>query len=124
MILSLESRPYNISFALRHLRVAQSIGCRLASPIWFYNFTHAKNYINGDGDTNSRVTIMASDKVSIKIPRDLYQKIEEKIAGTSFSSVEEYIIRKLENEFPAEPVYSKEEEELIRERLRRLGYIE
>jgi len=70
--------------------------------------------------------IMASDteKVSIKIPRSLYRKIEEKIAGTSFSSVEDYVIAKLENEFPAETVYSKEEEEMIRERLRRLGYIE
>ena len=65
-----------------------------------------------------------SDKASINIPRSLYRKIEEKIAGTSFSSVEEYVVRKLENEFPAEPVYSKEEEEMIRERLRRLGYIE
>lgn len=65
-----------------------------------------------------------SDRVTIGIPRSLYRKIEEKIAGTSFSSVEEYIIKKLENEFPEEPVYSKEEEELIRERLRRLGYIE
>ncbi len=65
-----------------------------------------------------------SEKVSIGIPRSLYRKIEEKIAGTSFSTVEEYVIMKLENEFPPEPVYSKEEEELIRERLRRLGYIE
>ncbi|KON30728.1 hypothetical protein AC482_03165 [miscellaneous Crenarchaeota group-15 archaeon DG-45] len=65
-----------------------------------------------------------SDKVSISIPLSLYRKIEEKIAGTSFSSVEEYVTMKMENEFPAEPVYSKEEEELIRERLRRLGYIE
>ena len=65
-----------------------------------------------------------SDNVAIGIPRSLYQKIEEKIAGTSFSSVEEYVIKKLENEFPEEPVYSKEEEEMIRERLRRLGYIE
>jgi len=65
-----------------------------------------------------------SERVTIGIPLSLYQKIEEKIAGTSFSSVEEYVVRKLENEFPPEPVYSKEEEELIRERLRRLGYIE
>lgn len=65
-----------------------------------------------------------SERASIRIPRSLYRKIEEKIAGTSFSSVEEYIVSKLENEFPAEPVYSKEEEEMIRERLRRLGYIE
>ncbi len=65
-----------------------------------------------------------SEKVMIKIPTDLYTKIEEKIAGTSFSSVEEYVIMRLESEFPAEPVYSKEEEELIKERLRKLGYIE
>ncbi len=67
---------------------------------------------------------MSEDKVSIYIPRSLYHKIREKITGTSFSSVEEYVIRKLENEFPSEVVYSKEEEEMIRERLRRLGYIE
>jgi hypothetical protein len=64
------------------------------------------------------------ERVSIQIPKDLYEKIEEKISGTSFSSVEEYIVGKLENEFPTEPVYTKEEEELIRERLRKLGYIE
>jgi hypothetical protein len=63
-------------------------------------------------------------KVSLKIPKDLYEKIEEKISGTSFSSVEEYVVSKLESEFPTEPVYTKEEEELIRERLRKLGYIE
>ena len=62
--------------------------------------------------------------VPVKIPRALYEKIEEKISGTSFTSVEAYIVSKLENEFPAEPVYTKEEEDLIRERLRRLGYIE
>ena len=66
----------------------------------------------------------SSEKISIKIPRELYKKIEEKIAGTSFSSVEEYVVMKLESEFPAEPVYSKEKEELIKERLRKLGYIE
>jgi hypothetical protein len=62
--------------------------------------------------------------VPVKIPKELYEKIAEKISGTSFASVEEYVVSKLENEFPAEPVYTKEEEDLIRERLRRLGYIE
>lgn len=65
-----------------------------------------------------------SGKVTIRIPGDLYKKIEDKIEGTSFSSVEEYIVSALESEFPAEPVYSKEEEELIKERLRKLGYIQ
>jgi hypothetical protein len=68
---------------------------------------------------------MSNDSsIPVKIPKDVYEKIEEKISGTSFASVQEYIISKLENEFPAEPVYTKEEEDLIRERLRRLGYIE
>ncbi len=65
-----------------------------------------------------------SGKVTIRVPKDLYEKIEEKISGTSFSSVEEYVVSKLESEFPTEPVYTKEEEKLIRERLRKLGYIE
>ena len=64
------------------------------------------------------------DQIQINVPRELYEKIEEKISGTSFSSVEEYVVSKLENEFPSEPVYTKEEEKLIRERLRKLGYIE
>ncbi|MFB0557960.1 MAG: CopG family transcriptional regulator [Candidatus Bathyarchaeia archaeon] len=65
-----------------------------------------------------------SERVTIRIPTDLYRKIEDKIVGTSFSSVDEYVVMRLESEFPAEPVYSKEEEELIKERLRKLGYIE
>lgn len=72
-----------------------------------------------------QVDMMGNDSdVPVKIPKELYEKIEEKISGTSFASVEEYILMKLENEFPAKPVYTKEEEDLIRERLRRLGYIE
>ena len=72
-----------------------------------------------------QVDQMVNDSsISINIPKELYEKIEEKISGTSFASVEEYIVSKLENEFPTEPVYTKEEEDLIRERLRRLGYIE
>ncbi len=72
-----------------------------------------------------QVDQMVNDtNVPVKIPKKLYEKIEEKISGTSFASVEAYIVSKLENEFPAEPVYTKEEEDLIRERLRRLGYIE
>ncbi|MBT3284041.1 CopG family transcriptional regulator [Candidatus Bathyarchaeota archaeon] len=65
-----------------------------------------------------------SDKVQIKISKELFDKVKEKITGTSISTVEEYIELLLENEFPEETEYTKEEEELIRERLRRLGYIE
>ncbi|HEX9915949.1 MAG TPA: CopG family transcriptional regulator [Candidatus Bathyarchaeia archaeon] len=67
---------------------------------------------------------MGEDKVAVMIPRELYEKIMEKIAGTSFTSVEEYLVLLLENEFPEETEYSAEEEALIRERLKKLGYIE
>jgi len=67
---------------------------------------------------------MGDEKVAVEIRKELIDKISEKIEGTSISSVEEYIELLLENEFPEETEYTEEEEELIRERLRRLGYIE
>ena len=67
---------------------------------------------------------MGDEKVAVQINKELYEKVKEKIAGTSITSVEEYIELLLENEFPEETEYTAEEEELIRERLRRLGYIE
>ncbi|MFA9436495.1 MAG: CopG family transcriptional regulator [Candidatus Bathyarchaeota archaeon] len=65
-----------------------------------------------------------SNKVDVKISKELYDKVKEKITGTSITTVEEYIELLLENEFPEETEYTAEEEKLIRERLRRLGYIE
>jgi DNA-binding ferritin-like protein len=67
---------------------------------------------------------MGDEKVAIEISKELVDKVAEKIEGTSITSVEEYIELLLENEFPEETEYTAEEEELIRERLRRLGYIE
>jgi len=67
---------------------------------------------------------MSEEKVAVKINQELYEKVKEKIEGTSIASVEEYVELLLENEFPEETEYTAEEEELIRERLRRLGYIE
>ena len=67
---------------------------------------------------------MGDEKVAIEISKELIDKVAEKIEGTSIATVEEYIELLLENEFPEETEYTAEEEELIRERLRRLGYIE
>ncbi len=67
---------------------------------------------------------MGDEKVAVMISKELVEKVAEKIAGTSITSIEEYIELLLENEFPEETEYTAEEEELIRERLRRLGYIE
>lgn len=65
-----------------------------------------------------------SEVVSVNIPRRIYMNIKEKISDTKYSSVEEYIIAKLEEEISQDSAYTKEEEELIKERLRRLGYLE
>ena len=63
------------------------------------------------------------DKVSVEIPKWLYEKIAERIKGTGFSTVSDYITSRLQSEFSEEPVYTEEEERKIKERLRRLGYI-
>jgi hypothetical protein len=62
--------------------------------------------------------------VKINIPKNIHGKILEKIEGTSIQNVEDYLILLLEREFPNETEFSAEEEKLIRERLRRLGYLE
>lgn len=63
--------------------------------------------------------------VEVKIPKELYDRIKKQIEGTDFRSVEEFIIYALESvlEDITEDVYSEEEEEKVKERLRALGYI-
>ena len=67
------------------------------------------------------------NKKTISIPETLYQKIEEQIKGTEFSSVEEYVIFVLEEilkeEDDSEAALTPEEEELVKERLKGLGYL-
>jgi hypothetical protein len=71
-----------------------------------------------------KVNTVSDEKVQVMIPKRVYDKVKEKIEGTSITSVDEYVVLMLENEFPEESEYSAEEEELIRERLRKLGYLE
>lgn len=68
------------------------------------------------------------NKVTIKIPRELYQRLSQMIAGTGFSSVNEFIVfvmRTLASggEIKGEDRLTAEEVKAIRERLRRLGYL-
>ncbi len=71
---------------------------------------------------------MAEEKfVEVKIPASLYKKIEERIEGTGFSSVSSYVtyvLRELLAEDEEEEVYTPEEEEKVKERLRALGYLD
>jgi len=69
------------------------------------------------------------NKVTIKIPRELYQRLSQMIAGTGFSSVTEFIVFVMRNlasggEIKGEDRLTAEEVKAIRERLRRLGYLQ
>ncbi|MCK4476444.1 MAG: ribbon-helix-helix protein, CopG family [Methanophagales archaeon] len=69
-----------------------------------------------------------TDKVTIKIPRELYEKLRVMIEGTGFSSVTEFIVfvmRSLASsgKIKEEDTLTEEEVKAIRERLRRLGYL-
>ena len=67
-------------------------------------------------------------KVTIKIPRELYQKLSQMIADTGFSSVNGFIVfvmRTLasDKEIGGEDTLTAEEVKAIRQRLSRLGYL-
>lgn len=69
-----------------------------------------------------------SDRVTIKIPRELYKKLGQMIQGTGFSSVTEFVVFVMRNlassgEIKGEDKLTEEEVRTIRERLRRLGYL-
>lgn len=64
------------------------------------------------------------DYVTIKIPRDLYKKIEKEARNSDFKSVEEFIIFVLSSAVEEdEEVFNQEDEEKVKERLRALGYL-
>lgn len=67
---------------------------------------------------------------TVSIPKPLYDKIKRRIEGTGFTSVSDYVVyvlrevlASLEEEEKKE-VFTKEEEEKIKEKLRALGYID
>ena len=69
------------------------------------------------------------DRVTLKIPRPLYNRIKQVIEGTGFGSVNEFTVHVLrdlvaEARDVAPMGLSSREIELIRERLRNLGYLE
>jgi metal-responsive CopG/Arc/MetJ family transcriptional regulator len=68
------------------------------------------------------------DKVTIKIPRPLYENLSKIIGESGFNSVTEFIVYVLRDllssrSVKTEPSLSKEEIEIIKKRLRSLGYL-
>jgi len=73
---------------------------------------------------------MREARVTIKIPRPLYRKLQTLIEGSSFSSVTEFIVYIL-RDLVAEKGIPPDKEELsageiraIKQRLRNLGYLD
>ena len=66
--------------------------------------------------------------ISIKIPAQLYERIEKRVNETDFPSVSDYVayvlrevLASLDEDYE---VFTEEEEEKIKERLRSLGYLD
>ena len=70
-----------------------------------------------------------ADKVTLKIPRPLYEKLGQIIEGTGYNSVTDFVVYVLRDIASTHAVADDEpytEEELLRvkERLRSLGYLD
>ncbi|MCD6562728.1 MAG: hypothetical protein J7K23_02275 [Thermoproteales archaeon] len=68
------------------------------------------------------------EKVTIEIPKELYEKAQKYIqeSGGEFKSVNElveFVLNELLSEEEEETVFTPEEEEKIKQRLKSLGYI-
>ncbi len=66
---------------------------------------------------------------TVSIPTPLAEKIKKRIEGTGFTSISSYVTYVLREllasmEEEEEEVFSKEDEEKIKERLRALGYLD
>jgi Arc/MetJ-type ribon-helix-helix transcriptional regulator len=80
-------------------------------------------------ETHGNPTPAGRNKVTIKIPRELYERIQVIIDGTGFGSVTEFVVYVLRDLAAVEGVsdsggLSGREVDLIRRRLRALGYLD
>ena len=69
---------------------------------------------------------MSTRLLQIRLPENLIREIQANIEGTSFKSVEDFVETLVMQRFHEleQPTYTAEEEEIIKERLRKLGYLE
>ncbi len=71
---------------------------------------------------------MDKEFMTVSIPTSLFKKIEEAIKGTEVGSVANYVTKVLRESLSkgeaAPEVFSKEDEEKVKERLKALGYID
>jgi len=70
---------------------------------------------------------MGKDRVTLKIPRPLYEKLKTVIDGSGFRSVNEFVVYVMRDLISLrrdekEKELSKDEVEVIKQRLKNLGY--
>ena len=74
-----------------------------------------------------------NDKVTLKIPRTLYEKLQKIIEGTGYSSVTEFVVYVLRDLVSSDDFIKRHDEiselteeeiKAIKKRLRNLGYLE
>lgn len=71
---------------------------------------------------------MRETKVTVKIPRPLYRKIQQVVDGSGFNSATDFIVYVLRDlmgdaEEPRNGEYETEELEEVKRKLRNLGYL-
>ena len=70
---------------------------------------------------------MGQNKVTLKIPRPIYDKLKEVIEGSGFGSVNEFVVYVLRDLISSgiedKEDLSKKEIDAIRQRLKNLGYL-
>jgi hypothetical protein len=73
-------------------------------------------------------SLMEKEFTAVSIPTTLVKKIEDAVRGTEDPSVANFIVRllheALDKDAVPEEVFSPEDEEKIKERLKALGYID
>jgi Arc/MetJ-type ribon-helix-helix transcriptional regulator len=72
---------------------------------------------------------MKRKHATVSIPVSLFKKIENRIERTGFASVSEYVTYVLEevltdSEEKKKNIFTEEEEERVKQRLKALGYLE
>ena len=74
------------------------------------------------------ISAVRESKVTVKIPRPLYRKIQQVVDGSGFNSPTDFIVYVLrdlmgEAEAAAEPEFSQEELDDVKRKLKNLGYL-
>ena len=80
------------------------------------------------GELEGGVMENTQENKGVFLSAELYDRIEERVSDTGFSSVDDYVTFVLEEvlkeEGGEETAFSKEEEEEVKKRLRALGYLD